>query len=948
MALAQGDYYRFSKIPLTTTFNTTDYHGGIQNWDITQDQRGFIYVANNFGLLEFDGKDWRNYEVENNTRVRSVYVDADHRIYVGGQNQFGYFEPQKDGSLKFFSLYDRLPDEDKNLEDIWRIIKYENQILFCSYLGLISYDGEKVKKIDTKADFDLIYRVSNTLYLFGMNHGLSIFNGTSFNLLSGSEVLGDSEVTSIIPYKSNSLLIFQRNGNVYKYQNDSFERWKTTIDEFLNSSSINTAILLHTNEIVIGTQNNGLIVMSPSGEVTRHLSKDKGLSNRTVLSLFEDQFHNLWVGQNNGLSMVELSSPFSVIDEQSGLPGTGYCALISDNKLYLGTSNGLFSLKAYPNPISEKAKYQMIDNSGGQVYKIQNINGDLLLAHHNGAFEIKHDKAEKIYDKTGTWKFETIPGTNKILAGTYEGFITIAETKNGDKKVERIGDFIESSRVFEFLNDSVLFMSHGYKGIFELQLNVNRDDIKQTRFYGQNAGFPSDMLINVFKIGNEFIFPAEYGVFRYSEVDHSFKHDINLEEQLGADVHISELEYNFNGNLYFLSNDELGLIRHNIYGNYEKHTSEFVRIRKFLSDDLENITALDHENVLFGAKEGFIHYNPNTPFNPNQDFQIYIRKIESVTDQHKINYNGAGPIHNKDSIPLYPANFSSLKFTFASPYFNGQDEITFQYQLENFDKGWSEWSTINEKEYTNLSQGEYNFKVRAKNVFGNISEPATYTFTVFPPWYRSKFAFTLYFLLLLMVFAVTMYVQSIRYKLDKAQLTLTQKKELERKDSEIEQVSRESEQQISKLRNDKLRSEIDHKNRELATTTMHLINKNEFMLKVRDTVKELSKVNSKESIRKLVKDIDRNLAEDEGWAQFTKHFDQVHGDFLSNIKKAHPTLTPQEIKLCAYLRMNMSSKEIANLLNISVRGVEISRYRLRKKLDINRETNLVDFMLEYS
>ena len=119
------------------------------------------------------------------------------------------------------------------------------------------------------------------------------------------------------------------------------------------------------------------------------------------------------------------------------------------------------------------------------------------------------------------------------------------------------------------------------------------------------------------------------------------------------------------------------------------------------------------------------------------------------------------------------------------------------------------------------------------------------------------------------------------------------------------------------------------------------------MLTVRDAIKESGKNGNKDGFKKIVRDIDRNLSEDEGWEQFTKHFDQVHGDFLSNVKKDHPGLTPQEIKLCAYLRMNMTSKEIANLLNISVRGVEISRYRLRKKLNISRDVNLVEYMMEY-
>ncbi len=945
-AISQGNHYQFSKIPLITTFNTNDYRGGIQNWKIAQDKRGLIYVANNFGLLEYDGKNWRNYEIINNTRLRSVFIDHDNRIYVGGQNQFGYFQSDENGSLAFTSLYDLLPDSSKNIEDIWKITRFEDKIIFCSYLKTIVFDGNEVFELQGKFDFDLMFNVNSSYYLYSQEVGLMEMINQTAQRIPGGEVLLGSEVTAILPHSNNSLLIFQKNGSIYQFKDHQFKKWNIPIADFLIRSAINTALLLKNNTIAIGTQNSGIIVISPEGTPLQQLTKDRGLSNRTVLSLYEDQFQNLWAGLNNGLCMIELSSPFNIIDEQTGLPGTGYCGLKYKDGIYLGTSNGLFYQNANPNPITAEAKYQLIENTSGQVYNIQQIDDQLLLSHHNGAFVIENKKAKNIYDEKGTWKFEPIPGTSKILGGTYEGFITLDLEDQFPYRVEKMKDFKESSRVFQLINDTSIFMTHGYKGVFKLTTDSIQTAITNVKYYGQESGFPSDILINVFEIGNQLVFPAAYGVFNYDQYSDSFVHNQELEQLISPDIHISELEYNYNGNLFFLSNEELGYLKQNSFGEYEKHVNEFVRIRKYLSDDLENITVLDHENVLLGAKEGFIHYNPNMPYIRDQSFDVFIRKIESVTDDYHLNYNGSGPLENSYKTS-FPANFASLKFTYAAPYFDGQAEITFQYKLEGFDKGWSPWSSINDKEYTNLTQGEYTFMVRAKNVFGDISEPATFKFKVFPPWYKSNLAYALYVFTAIMIFFMAMYWQSRKHKQDKEQLTLHQQKELEEKDSKIEQVSKESEAKITRLKNDKLRSEIDHKNRELATTTMHLINKNEFMLNVRDTMKELSKSESKEGIKKLIKEIDRNLAEDEGWEQFTKHFDQVHGDFLTNVKNDHPTLTPQEIKLCAYLRMNMSSKEIANLLNISVRGVEISRYRLRKKLNISRETNLVEYMMGY-
>ena len=944
--IGQTDTHRFSKIPLTKTYNTTDYDGGIQNWTITQDKRGYIYIANNFGLLEFDGEHWRRYSIENNTRVRSVFVDTDNRIYIGGQNQFGYFEANELGELEFHSLLHTLPEATTGIADVWKIFRHEDEILFNSYLKLIAYDGNECRVIEESLNLDLVFPVASQLYAFSPYEGLMIKNSSGFKRIEGSEFLTKNSVTAVLPHKNNSLLIFQHNGEIHHYSNGKFQPWPTSAASFLESSLINTVVVLKNNNIAIGTQNDGLIILTPDGVPILHLTKGRGINNRTVLALFEDQFNNLWVGLNNGITLVELSSPFSIIDEQSGLPGTGYCATIFDNKLYLGTSNGLFYQESQPNPIASGSEYQLVENSKGQVYNVNNLNGELFLAHHNGAYQVKNARASPIYTGTGTWKFDLTPDNKKLIAGTYEGFITFEKSDNQWRPVRKFNQLNESSRIFEFENDTILWMTHGYKGAYRLTFDSSYDSVYSYSFYGTQKGFPSNILINVFDLGNRLVFPAQNGIYAYETSTDAFSNVHELEAYFNPTDHISELTPDLMGNLYFLSVEELGYLEKNNFGEYEKRTNIFSKIRKFLSDDLENITVLDHQNVLYGAKEGFVHYNPSIKNSHDQPFITYLRRVVAKTSTDTLVFGEVNDITAREY--PFPADMNSIRFRYAAPYFDGHDELLYQYQLENFDENWSDWNATTEKEYTNLSHGTYTFKVRAKNIYGDISSMATFNLKIYPPWYKTGFAYFVYAAGLMLMFGISMYILDSKHKNEKKKLTIHQKRELMKKETEIKEVSKKSEAEINKLRNDKLRAEVDHKNRELATTTMHLINKNEFMLSLKETLKDLSKNGSKDAMKKIIRDIDRNLSEDEGWEQFTRHFDQVHGDFLKNLKSEHPTLTPQEIKLCAYLRMNMSSKEIANLLNISVRGVEISRYRLRKKLGLNRETNLVDYMLEYT
>ncbi|MFZ9046377.1 MAG: LuxR C-terminal-related transcriptional regulator, partial [Cyclobacteriaceae bacterium] len=233
------------------------------------------------------------------------------------------------------------------------------------------------------------------------------------------------------------------------------------------------------------------------------------------------------------------------------------------------------------------------------------------------------------------------------------------------------------------------------------------------------------------------------------------------------------------------------------------------------------------------------------------------------------------------------------------------------------------------------------FEVKSRDIFLSESDAVAFKFRIYPPWYRSTLAYIGYIFLFISTFFISFYAYRRRYKKEKIKLIADQKKEIEIKETELTQ-----------LKNEKLESEISHKKRQLASSTMHLLDKNDLLSRLKTQINSLTDneqldQQSVKDLRRMVKEIDRNIDKDKSWEQFELHFDEVHGDFLKRISHEYDSMTPQEIKLAAYLRMNMTTKEIANLLKISVRGVEIARYRLRKKLDLNQGQNLVDFMLKY-
>ena len=361
---------------------------------------------------------------------------------------------------------------------------------------------------------------------------------------------------------------------------------------------------------------------------------------------------------------------------------------------------------------------------------------------------------------------------------------------------------------------------------------------------------------------------------------------------------------------------------------------------------------------MFGAKDGFIHFDPDIKVNRKPNIKTHIRSVSASIGADSIlfygNYVQDGHVvaeQGPNDLIKLPYTQNSVNFTFAATSFESGGEVLHQYYLEKFDKTWSQWNVQSQKEYTNLHEGRYVFHVRSRNLFGEGSSESFYRFVILPPWYRTAWAYSGYSVCVVSILFLGFVLLDRKYKHERRVMVLWQKKEMIRKDNELETLAQENQKEISRLERENLEAELRHINKELGTSTVLILNKNEFISTVKNSLKRISnktgdEILSKE-LSKIVHDIEGNISSDKAWEHFQVHFDKVHGDFSRKFRTAFPSLSPQEMKLTAYLRMNLSSKEIANLLNISIRGVEISRYRLRKKLELERSLNLQEFILNF-
>ncbi|MFY0592176.1 triple tyrosine motif-containing protein [Roseivirga sp.] len=938
----KGQENAIQGLPFIKNYGPDTYQGGIQNWSIVQHENGLLYVANNLGLLEYDGDSWRNYAVKNRTKVRSIYIGKDERVYVGSQRDFGYFAPDEKGELGYFSLADSLENSLRDFDETWKIYGIGDKVYFCTFSEIFIYDGKDIQAVTSDYSLEISFLFENELYTQEWEKGLSkLINGV-LSPIPGGEFFKDKRISNIFRYDKDNWLISTFSDGLYMYQDGSLS--SMAIDKALDLSQliVNFATRLSNGLIGLGTQNGGLLVIDQSGQLIYQFDQSSGLKDRTVNFIYEDLQGNLWLTLNNGISRVDLNSGFSRIDDRFNLSGSGYAAKKTSQGVFLGTNNGLYKFD------EQRKIYKLVPGTSGQVYSIQELSNRIFIGHHNGPIEIVNGKARFLHTEKGAWVFKQHPNNPDIvLLGTYLGINKFNLRTNEFVKIQ---GFEESSRVMEF-DGNDLWVTQGYKGAFRLTFSPSGDEIESVKLYNSENGFPSDLLINVFKIDDQLIFTSDRGFFQYDTSSDSFTSLMPLNELVGADASIVDMEADEFGDIYFIERNKLGVLKPKGSFSYELLTKSFNKVNNLWNDDLGNISVLDDENILIGAKEGFIHYAPKKDQIKNNNFNVILREIRNAGVEENILNYGHPNLASESSRASFSYKQNSFQFSFAAPHFESDGQISYQYKLDNFQDEWSDWTASNFKEYTNLREGNYSFSIRARNIFDQETDVISYYFRVSPPIHRTTFAYTLYGLTaFLMIFSGFKTVDA-RHKKKTQAIEDSKNQEIQQRDSKIQDITQKSTDEIVRLRNEKLQTEIGLKSQALTSSAMHLIQKNQLLNQIKNTLKSLNKEQEDKQLVKelsrIVRSIDKDLSTGTQWDQFQSNFDQVHGNFITRLKEAYPGLTPQELRFSAYIRMNLSTKEIANLLNISVRGVEIGRYRVRKKLELKRENNLSDFILRF-
>ncbi len=912
------------ELPPIVKYSPSVYGAGNQNWMIAQDQNRFVFFANNEGLLEYNGSNWTLYPSPNETIIRSVKVIG-NKIYSGCFMEFGYWIRSSDGQLKYHSLSHKIKDKILDDEQFWNIHHYEQWVVFQSLNRIYIYDTktQKFSIITPKNNIIRSFGVENAIYFQTQNEGLfEIENGKS-KLVSNNPILQNNRIVNVFATDEGLLIQTQWNG-FYQLTSGNLIKFHTEAESVLSASSIYSCQQLSDGSFALGTISNGLFIMSKDGKIKYNITQNRGLSNSTVLSLFEDSDKNLWIGLDNGINCINLQTPVNCFADNTGILGTVYTSLLFQNKLYIGSNQGLF----YKNYGSDD-NFKFISGTKGQVWSLFAYDGTLFCGHDSGTFTIENDLAKPVFSQSGTWKFTTIPNQkNKLLQGNYFGLSVLEKVNNQWVFKNRIAGFDYSAKYFEITNQNEAYVSHEYKGVFRLQLNAELTKVKSKFAYasptkGKNASLA--------KFNNAIYYAFKDGIFKLNPRTKAFEKESVLSKVFEKDEYTSgRLIVDTSNKIWLFSKNYIHYFTLSKLSNQLKQNA--IPIPSSLTNSMlgyENISQLSNSVYLIGTTDGYYTININDLSFKNYEVfisNISINKLNQKTTNCSITSEGT-----------FKAAENNITFSFTVPEYNKYINAEYQYLLEGFQDDWSEWSAKSTVNFKNLSPGNYTFKVRAKLANSASEKIATYTFTISKPWYATYLALFIYLILILVLARFIHKTYKNYYQKQKEKL-------IEENNLLLEIKELENEQQLMKLRNEQLSQVVDTKNRELAVSSMSLINKNELLSVIKEDLKNTSNDGNR-SIKSLITTITKNISEEDNWKIFKEAFDSTDKDFLKKVKVAHASLTPNDLRLCAYLRLNLSSKEIAPLLNISVRSVEIKRYRLRKKMDLPHETGLVEYIL---
>lgn len=874
-------------------FSWQQYGAQRQNWSISQHPKtGFIYVGNSQGLLEYDGAVWRLWQLPQKQIIRSVFVGKNGRVYTGALGEFGYWEPGENGQLSYTSLRKLVPDQTFATEEVWHIVEFQGEIYFQSFAFLYRYNGKRIQALPPPATILFGFVVSNQLLFEGIGEGL--FRMTpqgTWEKISGSDFLGKETVQAILPGDRPGDVWIGTQRHVYVWDGQTFRPHpQAELRQFIQRNQLNTARKLHNGDYFWGSLLEGGIRTDAKGKIIERISKSNGLQNNTIISCFEDRENLLWLGLDNGISMVLQHRTLRLFEDRTDEIGTLYDAALFQGTLFVASNHGVFYRKGN--------QFYLVPGSQGQAWDLFQIGNTLFCGHNTGTFQIDQNLWKPLSPITGGWHLIQVR-PEILLQGTYTQLCVYKQEKGQWAFSHSVAGFSGPIKELVQVSDQRFLALTAHDGLRELVLD---SDFKTVLSNQGVSGLP--YVTSVERIGRSIWLGTEKGSYEYLGGRVSSQPKVPF-QRLQSGPNKTKWGVSPRGEVFFQS---------------DKTTWQRIPLaRKYQLAGAQKVVALSDSLYFVGHENGFSILSLDQIPKSTEPHQPFLRAFTQGNQRW---------LYQPQDKPTWPDfGYQENTFTFQAGVTTHAREVQYAFWLENEDSSWGSWQSSPLRTYANLKPGEYRLHIRTSD--GGQSKPIL--LRISDPWFWHPVSQILYALLVISV-VFLLYQWHIR-RLDRLK---------KQKEEELRLQEEKSQRELMSLRTAQLEQDVIRKSEELANSTLRLIKNTESLQALKERLGQLP---PSKTVQQLMDFLDKHFAGADDWKVFEQNFNQVHEQFLKKLIEEYPSLSPGDLKLAGYLRMNLSTKEIAQLLNITQRSAELKRYRLRQKLGLGTEENLVEFLM---
>lgn len=812
--------------------------------------------------------------------TRSVLVVNDSLIYTGSDLDFGVWKKNKFQGFEYSSMYPFQEVVQDVSEEFWDVYQLSKDIIFVSSQNIYLYKNEQLVKIAAPSQFTGSFQVNDSLYFADREYGLYVFAGFSLQKVLEYPQNINLEIAGIYQ-NAGKLVIVTRNSGLFQYASGRLSRLENELSEKLGKAKVFSFEKIGETHLAFGTVLKGLYISDLEGNIIHTINRHKGLPSNTVLSLHYSKARKLWLGMDYGVASLNLGNSFTWFYDYRGDFGPGYTALLNNGIFYLGTNQGLYQSDwEQLNNNHEFFRFQILPETEGQVWTLANIDNKVFMGHDKGLFVVQENSVKKLNDEQGVWSI--LPYKNFLLTGNYNG-ISIFRKEGGNWSFwKKMELILGSCNQLIIEKDNILWVNIPNFGIIRAVLN---DELNPE----ERQIFPQDNFEGI----DAFLLKSDSGI----------------------QVLTDKFQYTFNAS-------------GKVFTQGEEMTAPL--LKGFLPGIYKSV-ALNSDYEFFPVYNGFAlkYLRSNEAAEPNSQ-KLVLRKMEAFRNQEKrlISPGTKSPYH-----------FNNVRIEYIVP---NQENVKYQYKL-NDETEWSPWIPENTFDFTGLGTQEHEIQVRAL-IHGKTTEIQTVSLSITPPMYRKWYAYLFYFLLiastisLIRVRHITMLKKQKHKMLRKEQNAM--RKQAEKHRQKLQQIEQEQlHQEYTQLK-----QQLKNKTIELATKARDNEEKNRLILSLKESC-EMALKNpalSKIKLAEMSHLLDSYLNVEDN--TFEIQMDELHQDFFRKLKENFPELSNNDLRWCAYLKIGLNSKEIAEILNIQPSSAYISRSRLRKKLNLDAEEDLYTFL----